>query len=203
MRRPLAGLVVGAALLSGACSLVGRKPVRPAEPAALAQSDWPEALRSALNFVLVRDFTRADSTMRAFAARYPGTPLSSETVFYRALFRLDPNVEVNAPAEVLREARAGFDAYIAGGPTQPHYGESVLLRRLTGHLDSLHATESAVRAMTSPTAVAPTGVLPGAAAALRDSMRVRDDEITRLRTELDQTKAELDRIRRRLAPPRP
>jgi hypothetical protein len=181
---------------SASCTGLAHHPPPPPDPATVAAGEWPEARRVALNFALSKDQARADSVLRAFAARFPGTEASAETLFYRALFRLDPAGEGNVPAEALREARARLEAYIAGGPSLPHYGEAVILRRVTGHLDSLHSTEQTVRTYVGN--VSPTGI-----AELRDTLKTRDDELARVKAELDQTKAELDRIRRRLAPPRP
>jgi hypothetical protein len=188
----------------GACSLFGRRATPPDAPEVEAAGEWPEVSRAAGNAALVRDYPRADSILRAFAGRYTGTPQTAETVFLRSLYRLDPATESNvAPIPRIREARTGLDAYIAGGPTLPRYVEAVILRRLAGHIDSLHSTLDAV----VPNVLsAPDPVAGGAAAAmlgLRDSLRLRDEELLRLRTELEQTKGELDRIRRRLAPPRP
>jgi len=140
---------------------------------------------------LARDFASADSTLRAFAARFPGTPSAAETVYWRALVRLDPTRDEQPSAEVLREVRTWLDAYIAGGPVQPRYLEATTLRRLASLLDSLRAA-----------AGAPRGALPSATL-LRDSIKVRDDSIARLQKELEQTTAELERIRKRLAPRRP
>jgi hypothetical protein len=188
------------ALTSVGCSYVNRRPPRVPPDDSLAAAEWPDTKRDALNAALVKDFALADSLLRGFSARHPGTPLSAEAVYWRAFFRLDPAVESAAPAESIRAARAALDAYIAGGPTQPHYVESVVLRRMTWHLDSLHATVEAARAAATASAPAsPTTISP----AMRDSLKARDDELQRMRAELDQTKAELDRIRRRLAPPRP
>jgi hypothetical protein len=196
-------LALAASLALGGCRLFGR-PTPPAPPPeTAAAAEWPYALRGALNAALVRDFPRADSVLRAFSAKFPGTPPAAETVFYRALFRLDPATEsTTEPLPRIREARTGLDAYVAGGPTLPRYVEAVLLRRLAGHLDSLHATfEVLSRGVTATPGVL---VSPGAlAVTLRDTVRARDEEIIRLRSELEQSRAELDRIRRRLTPSRP
>jgi len=185
----------------GACSVIGR-PATPAEaPETEAARAWPEVERAAGNAALVRDFPRADSILRAFAGRYPGTAQTAETVFLRSLYRLDPATESHvAPVPRIREARLGLDAYIAGGPTQPRYSEAVVLRRLTGHLDSLHTTFETVvpNVLAAPD---PPAAATAIVVALRDTVRLRDEEIGRLRTELEQTKAELVRSRRRLAPP--
>jgi hypothetical protein len=192
-------IVVGVCLTLGACALNRRPAPRAADPATLAAEQWPETRRVALNGVLVHNIALADSVLRAFAGRFPGTPAAAETVYLRALLRLDPTGEGTPTPEALRDVRTLLDAYIAGGPLQEHYVESVVLRRVTTRFDSLYADADAARAASGVQAA--QGALLSAAA--RDSMKARDDELTRLRTELDATKAELERIRRRLAPPRP
>jgi hypothetical protein len=190
-----ATVVAAVACLSlGACSLNRRAP-KPTDPALVAAQEWPEARRMALNAALVHDVNTADSVLRAFGARFPGTTPAADAVYLRAFIRLDPVGDAVPSAETLRTARSLLDSYIAGGPLQEHYVESVLLRRVIGRLDSLRPAPppEPVREVTSSSA--------GTVA--RDSLRLRDDEIARLRAELESTKAELERIRRRLAPRRP
>ncbi|WP_148306343.1 hypothetical protein [Gemmatirosa kalamazoonensis] len=186
-----------ALLAPEACSL-HRRPPAPLDPAADAAAQWPEARRIAQNFALARAFADADSTLRAFAARFPGTPSAAETVYWRALVRLDPTSDEQPSAEVLRDVRTWLDAYIAGGPLQEHYVDAVVLRRIATRFDSLR-----MAADTRPVPVAAAPAIVNGNLVARDSLKVRDDEIQRLRQELDQAKAELERIRRRLAPPRP
>jgi hypothetical protein len=153
--------------------------------------EWPRELALAQAAATRREFGLADSVLRAFAARFPGTIESSDAMFWRALLRLDPAAPRDPERDPVRDAAAALDAYIAGGPVQPRYVEATTLRRLAGLLDSLRAA-----------AGAPRGALPSATL-LRDSLKVRDDSIARLQKELDQTSAELERIRKRLAPKRP
>lgn len=188
-------VVVASSTLLGACSVLGRQP-KGAPPAdSLAAIEWPSVERDAMNFIVVRDYAHADSTLRAFAARYPGTPATAQSVFLRGLARIDPSSWGNAPLESIRAARNAFDAYVSGGAAEPHYVESLVMRRVAGRLDTLQTSDMAARATATT-----TSAIPGT---LRDTLKVRDDEIARLRTELESTKAELDRVRRRLAPPKP
>ena len=182
-------LALAPSVTAGACTRLRHEPPPrvAVSPSSLAAGDWPAARDSARQAILRRDFARADSQLRAFAARYPGTDAAAETGYWRALLRLDPAAEGLVSRDQVREARAELDAYIAGGPRRSSFAEATVLRRLAGHLDSLHSTADAVRAMIGTPAS-------------RDSARARDEELARLRAELDQTKAELDRIRRRVSP---
>ena len=194
--RRLAVLALGAALAAG-CARFRRHPA-PLTPAvalsagAIAASEWPLARAAAHQAAVGGKFTRADSILRAFSASYPGTESAADALFYRSFYKLDPAVETTAPAENVREARQGLEAYIAGGPMLPHYAEAITLRRIAAHLDSLHVAAAAdpVRA---PLGVAPTQTV-------RDTLKMRDDEILRLKADLDQMKSEMERLRRRLTP---
>ncbi|HZF68653.1 MAG TPA: hypothetical protein VEZ47_11480, partial [Gemmatirosa sp.] len=55
-------------------------------------------------------------------------------------------------------------------------------------------------AATSPVSATTAAALPSA---WRDTVRARDEEIARMRTELETAEAELERLRRRLKPTRP
>jgi hypothetical protein len=182
-------------LALGGCARHHLPPERPADPVTLAAQQWPEARRGAQNLILARSYDAADTLLRAFAARFPGTPSAAESVFWRALLRVTGGAGATA-GESTRDARALLDAYIAGGPLQEHYTESVELRRILTVMDSLRASADAPRTVLVPTA-------PNALASRDSVIKARDEELARLRTELESTKAELDRIRRRIAPPRP
>ena len=189
-------LALATSLSLGACRHRQHAPLRPVDPASVAAEQWPEARRTAQNLALARDYTGADSLLRAFAARFPGTPAAAESVFWRAVIKLDASAEGATSAEAMREVRTLLDAYVAGGPLQDHYTESVVLRRVASRIDSLRASAETPRTVLVPTA-------PNVIAARDSVIRARDDELTKLRAELESTKAELERIRRRIAPPRP
>lgn len=167
------------------------------EPAAASAprpaSEWPGTLRAAQAAARTNDFARADSLLRAFSERHTGSAESAEAAYWRGLLFLDPA----SPGSSTRLALTELEAYRAGGNIQPRFTEATTLRRLALHLDSLRAALSTARTAAATLAAAGTGMIA------RDSVRTRDEELARLRTELDQTKAELDRIRRRLAAPRP
>ena len=134
------------------------------------------------------EHSQADSVLTAFRARFPGTPASSDALFQRALLRADPASRVHAT----RDAIADLRAYEAGGALQPNFVAAGVMRRVLGQIDSLRTVAGTVRA----TVVAPVTI------DYRDSLKVRDEELARLKLDIEQTRAELDRVRRRLAPPR-
>jgi len=190
-RSRLRALLASVLVAVGCAHFRHAPPPPPSAPSAgaVAASEWPLARSAAQQAAIGGRFERADSVLRAFAASYPGTEASAEALFFRAFYKLDPAIETSAAPEATREARLALDAYIAGGALQPHYAEALTLRRIAAHLDSLHTNVlEAVR----PTVLGTSGV--------RDTLKLRDDEITRLRAELEQTRSEMDRLRRRLTP---
>jgi hypothetical protein len=124
----------------------------------------------------------ADRALSAFERRYPGSPEAAEVAYWRALLKLDPN---NAAA--VRESVTMLESYLATAPSGTHRTEAAVLRRLGLALEQRNAALAAVPPV----------------AAVRPEDKARDEEITRLRDELSKANAELARIRRRLARPRP
>jgi hypothetical protein len=150
-------------------------------------TSWDSVHAAALRLAREGDPFTADSLLTAFAGQYAGTPEAGESLYWRALLRLDPD----NPAAGPRDALAAVDAYLALGADQPRYDEALVLRRIASTLDSLRQP----RVVVSPT--------PLADADTTAAVRARDEEIKRLREELQRTQAELERIRRRLGNPRP
>jgi hypothetical protein len=130
-------------------------------------------------------FGVADRMLSDFSARAPGSPEAAETLYWRALFRVDP-ANLNASA---REAVALLDSYLSGA-TGTHRLEAQTLRRVAAAMDA--------RAAASTIAVTPPKTDPP-----KPEDKVRDEEIQRLKDELAKANAELERIKRRLAQPKP
>lgn len=143
----------------------------------LAVRIWPDALGDARRAVAAGSYPAADTTLARFARSYEGSEQAGESLFLLALFRLDPGNRGTTPRDAVR----AFDAYLAspGGP--PRAEEARALRRLAARLDSLSQAPVAARAATP----------------------ARDEEMQKLRDELTKTTDELERIKRRLAQPRP
>jgi hypothetical protein len=127
----------------------------------------------------------ADSLLTEFRSQFTGTPAATEALFLRAMLRADPASPIHSP----RAADADLAAYQAGDETPPLHVPAGVVRRLLVQNDSLRQAVGTTRA-------AAALLIP------RDSLKPRDEEIVRLRAELEQARAELERVRRRLAPPR-
>ena len=125
-------------------------------------------------------FSAADSMLTEFERSEPGTRDSSESAFWRAMLRADPRNPAFTPAS----ARAALQEYLASSAADRRTDAEVLLR-LLDLSDSLRTAQATQRTATE----------------LRD--RTRDEELQKLRDELQRTQAELDRIKRRLGPPKP
>ena len=125
-------------------------------------------------------FSVADSMLTEFERSEPGTRDSSESAFWRAMLRADPRNPAFTPAS----ARAALQEYLASSEADRRTDAEVLLR-LLDLSDSLRTAQATQRTATE----------------LRD--RTRDEELQKLREELQRTQGELDRIKRRLGPPKP
>ena len=125
-------------------------------------------------------FAAADSILATFEQTEATARDSSETAFWRAMVKADPRNPTFSPAT----ARAALEAYAASDNSQ-HQNEVAMMLRLLTLSDSLRAAQATQRTATDA----------------RD--KARDEELLRLRDDLARTQAELDRIKRRLGPPKP
>jgi hypothetical protein len=150
-----------------------------------AAREWGTLRDSAQALARAGEHARADSLLSAFRDRYPGTPASSDALLWRGLLRADPASRVQST----RAAASDLEAYESGGTFNPFATQTPVIRRLLAQVDSLRLAVAAERNAASV-------LIP------RDSLKPRDDEVLRLRAELEQARAELDRVRRRLAPRR-
>lgn len=177
-------VALSVAALFGAC----HRPAPPPPPLVVPEvipappiSPWPGTLSSALRAADNGRFEEADRLLTEFSVTHAGTPDGAESDFWRALLKTDPaNAKVTS-----RESMALYDAYLGGGPTLPRYAEAMILRRVVESLDSTRSLLATVRA----------------SADARE--KARDEEIRRLNDVVDRTTAELERIKRRLAPRQP
>lgn len=172
--------VVILASLAGAvgCSRRAAPVVVPVPAAVDTASPWPAILRQVQQLADEGDYAGAERLLGDFAVQRAGTAEGAEADFWRALLRADPQ---NGTPTV-RDQLAALDTYLHGGPERPRYLEALVLRRLVEQVDSLRAVVVAVRV----------------AAQARE--RARGDEVRRISDELEKALAELERIRRRLAP---
>ncbi len=151
-----------------------------AAPAPPVEPPWVGTLAAVQAAVDSGRFAEADSILAAFERVEPEGPDANESGFWRAMLRADPRNPAFAPAD----ARQGIEAYLAT-PSPRRRTEASVMLRLLALSDSVRAAHTAQRS----------------AAEARD--RARDEELQRLRDDLQRTQAELDRIKRRLGPPKP
>jgi hypothetical protein len=177
-RRAASLSLVGLMALSG-CGML-RSAVIP-DP----RTEWATALAQADREALASRYGVADRVLAEFAERHPNTSESYDALFWRALYKLDPTNATATP----REAASLLDTYLAASPAVPHRGAVTTLRRIAGALDK-----------PAPAPVASTTNAPTPTTATDKS---RDEEVARLKDELAKANAELERIKRRVATPKP
>ncbi len=177
-----------APLLLAASLLTACLPQPPlTEPAPLLRSEWTTAQTQAANEVLAGRYGVADKILLDFAVRFPSSPEAIETAYWRALYKLDP---ANRTASA-RDAGALFDAYLGAPVASAHRADATALRRVASVLERASEVGPAAAGAVTP------------AAAARPDERASNEEVQRLRDDLAKANAELERIRRRLAQPKP
>jgi hypothetical protein len=124
----------------------------------------------------------ADKLLADFTTRYPASGEGAESMFWRAVFRMDPS----NPNASTHDASVLLENYLAN-PSAPRRGEATTLRRV---INALEAKPSAVQSAT-----------PAKTSADPAPDKAKDDEIARLKDELAKANAELERIKKRLAQP--
>ena len=175
--------VLAAGLLAGGCRQPAPAPQVvevPAPTPVPVEPPWIRTREAVQAAVDSGRFAVADSILAAFVQVEAGSDDASEAAFWRALLRADPK----NPAFSTASARVALEEYAAGEGARRRIDAAVVLRLLSLG-DSLRAAQASQRA----------------ASELRD--RARDEELQKLKEELARTQAELDRIKRRLGPPKP
>ena len=152
-------------------------------PAPVARADWSTALLQASQEASGGKYSAADRILLDFTTRYPASGEAVESMYWRALYKLDPA----NPVSGARDAGVLLDSYLGSG-NATHRAEALTLRRVA---TALEARASA------PAAVAP------AKPDTPPNDKAKDEEIQRLKEELAKANAELERIKRRLAQPKP
>jgi hypothetical protein len=170
---------------------------------------WPATLAFAQQSANAGRYESADSSLTVFAARFPISPQTAESDYWRALFAIDPRNTSQSPADVI----AAIDSYFAAPPPRAHDAEAAVLARTAADLMVLRRTTAEAASVADSARTLADSVLTIADSAqmahtLRD--RYTNAEVRRLRDSLDkvlvalaQTNQELDRIKKRLAAPKP
>jgi hypothetical protein len=154
--------------------------------------EWLAALTSAKAAASAGRYDDADRALYDFAQLYAGAPEAREAAYWRALFKLDPANRSASP----RAAVEQLDVYLADSASALHVTEAFVLRRLAQSLDSL--SQNRIVTTRQPA----TAELPADdAAAAQERQQVLQKEIQRLKDSLERSTAELERIKKRLAPP--
>jgi hypothetical protein len=182
------------ATLTFVCGCIsGGSPFRPA-----AQKDWPQVLGRSQQAAIDRRYDDAERTLADFAARFPNTPEATETLYWRALYRLDP---ANRDGSV-STGLASLDAYLRADAGTAHRIEAETLQRLGKSLEALSRAVAANGGVNSAgTTASPTAAGSASADRAAAELKARDTEIQRLKDELAKANDELERIKRRLMTP--
>jgi len=153
-----------------------------------AKEAWPNTLARTEAAAVAGRYVEAERWLTEFAARYPGTDEAQETVYWRAVLRLDPANRDGG----LALSRALLDSYLRAEGALQHRTEAEVLRQLAVRLDTVGPVAS------------PTGVQAPVAGAPADrvaELKAKDAEIQKLKEELAKANDELERIKKRLAQP--
>lgn len=121
-------------------------------------------------------------------------PVASDSLYWKALLHLDAQNQKGSTDSAIKY----LDAYLARDTTQKHRLEALVLRRLARDAMQLARVEAALQVAKS---AEPAKAADAAQAPRRDEELVK--EIQRLKDELAKANAELERIKKRLAAPKP
>jgi hypothetical protein len=170
---------------------------------------WPATLSFAQQSANAGHYASADSSLTVFAARYPTAPQTAESDYWRALFAIDPRNAAQSPADAI----AAINSYFAAPKPRSHDTEAAILARTATDLMVLRsATVEAASVADSARTLADSVLTIADSAQMAHALRDRysNAEVRRLRDSLDkvlvalaQTNQELDRIKKRLAAPKP
>jgi TolA-binding protein len=155
------------------------------EAVPVAQSEWSATLLQSGDEVSAGRYAVAERLLTEFAARYPASPEATEATYWRALYKLD----AANPAAAPRDASVLLDSYLASG-LGAHRTEAQVLRHIAAALEA--------RTLASSAATPALAEKPKTA-----DEKAKDEELQRVKDELAKANAELERIRRRLAQPKP
>ena len=149
-------------------------------PSLPTEAPWVGTLAAARAAADSGHFGVADSILTSFERSEAPASDVSESAFWRAMLRADPRNPAFTPAD----ARAALEAYLTT-PDPRRRTEAAVMLRMLALSDSLRAAQATQKS----------------ASDARD--RAREEELQKLRDDLQRTQAELDRIKRRLGPPKP
>lgn len=177
--------LLAALTLAGCSGLVHASRTAPQPPATEA---WVRASAVAAAQVGAGSYAAADRMLADFATQYAGTPQAVAATVRRALYKADPANE----SATAHDATALLDSTLAMPLDSAARADARSMRRLTMALE--HAAAIAASSTAS------SGSTDSARA---DDTKASSDEVQRLRNELAKANAELERIKKRVAQPKP
>jgi hypothetical protein len=181
---------MAAAVAAGGCNRV----LHP-NPTPVADREWPQTLASAQERAGRGEFDAADSLLGQFVRRHPASHGAVESVFWQAMFRLDPSNRNGS----LTVGLSTLDAYLANPGPHDHASEALTMRRVAAQLDAANRLAASASVAVREPVAAPTK--PTTETRSDQPPPGTDAEIKRLKDELAKANAELERIKRRLAQP--
>src|SRR5688572_24569582 len=156
------------ALVLGACASLSRSAPESPSPEA-----WGALLNTTDYLANAGRHAAADSTLRAFAERHPGTRAAEEVLFWRALYKMDPR----SSAATRTQGRALMDEYAASTKTSWYRGQANVLRHLAREISD---AEQSVTDAAADSTLVPGDTTAGGIAARDRVIRTQRAEIARL-----------------------
>jgi hypothetical protein len=182
------GALIATTLLAG-CALT--HPIT-TPPQPTAQEAWPRASAMAAEEAGAGRYAAADRSLGDFVIQYPRTREAAEATLHRAVYMADP---ANQTATA-RAATALLDSLLASPLDSASRAEARAVRRITAALERGAALATSGSSNSSSSSADTDSSRP-------DDAKARDEELQRLRSELAKANAELERIKKRVAQPKP
>jgi hypothetical protein len=135
-------------------------------------------------------YAAADRVLADFAAQYPGTSQAQAATVRRALYKADPANQV----ATAHDATVLLDSALALPTDSAGRAEARAMRRITMSLERAAALASSGGGSSASNPDSSTRP---------DDTKTNSDEVQRLRNELAKANAELERIKKRVAQPKP
>ena len=185
---------LGALLLLSGCALThaSSTPPQPTAPEA-----WPRASTVAAEQVAAGRYAAADRWLGDFVAQYPGTAEAASATVHRAIYMSDPANQTSTA----HAATALLDSALATSLDSASRADVRAVRRITLALE--RAATLSANAGNASTSGNVSSSTPDNSASRTDDSKARDEEVQRLKNELAKANAELERIKKRVAQPKP
>jgi hypothetical protein len=178
--RSRARLALVCVVLAGCSSMPSRQP----SPAAQQESEWTTLMSQVDLQIFGARYDDADRLLTEYASRNPASAHTADVPYWRALYKLDPANPASSP----HDAIALLDSYLASPAATWRRADAKVLRRIAATLDSRPAVVTVPATATPATSAAD---------------KAKDEELAKVKDDLAKANAELERIKKRLAAPKP